>query len=305
VLDLSKVEAGKLELRPEIVTIDVLLEPVSAAGRAAAQSKGVLFTMETVDSRPLFVDPTRVRQILFNLVSNAVKFTSGGGHVTLRALVEGRELRFEVADTGVGIPEAGRDRMFGVFERLHEGRTNVAGTGLGLALTKSLVEQMNGSISFESEEGKGTTFRVHLPDAVTEQVLGERILVVEDERHDADLIVAVAASIDLPAEVVRGLAGAEEALARGRPLGVVLDLHLPDGRGEQFLARLRNDRAFADVPVIVVTVEAEPATALALGADDYLTKPIERARLETWLRRLATRRVDRSKPRRELAHSPH
>ena len=305
VLDLSKVEAGKLELRPEIVTIDVLLEPVSAAGRAAAQSKGVLFTMETVDSRPLFVDPTRVRQILFNLVSNAVKFTSGGGHVTLRALVEGRELRFEVADTGVGIPEAGRDRMFGVFERLHEGRTNVAGTGLGLALTKSLVEQMNGSISFESEEGKGTTFRVHLPDAVTEQVLGERILVVEDERHDADLIVAVAASIDLPAEVVRGLAGAEEALARGRPLGVVLDLHLPDGRGEQFLARLRNDRAFADVPVIVVTVEAEPATAFALGADDYLTKPIERARLETWLRRLATRRVDRSKPRRELAHSPH
>jgi len=146
---------------------------------------------------------------------------------------------------------------------------------------------------------------VLLPDAVTEQVLGDRILVVEDERHDADLIVAVAASIDLPAEVVRGLAGTEAALARGPRLGVVLDLHLPDGRGEQFLARLRNDRAFADVPVIVVTVEAEPATALALGADDYLTKPIERARLETWLRRLATRRVDRSKPRRELAHSPH
>ena len=130
---------------------------------------------------------------------------------------------------------------------------------------------------------------------------------VDDERHDADLIVAVAASIDLRAEVVRGLAGTEEALARGRPLGVVLDLRLPDGRGEQFLARLKNDRALADVPVIVVTVEAEPATAIALGADDYLTKPIERARLETWLRRLATRRVDqaRSKAKRELAHSPH
>ena len=106
---------------------------------------------------------------------------------------------------------------------------------------------------------------------------------------------------------MRGLAGTEEALARGRPLGVVLDLRLPDGRGEQFLARLKNDRALADVPVIVVTVEAEPATAIALGADDYLTKPIERARLETWLRRLATRRVDqaRSKAKRELAHSPH
>jgi CheY-like chemotaxis protein len=165
---------------------------------------------------------------------------------------------------------------------------------------------MNGSISFESEEGKGTTFHVCLPDVVTEQVAGERILVVDDERHDADLIVAVASSVDLRAEVVRGLAGAADALLRGRPLGVVLDLHLPDGRGEQFLGRLKTDPALADVPVIVVTVEAEPATALALGADDYLTKPIDRVRLESWLRRVAQRNANRPRPRtgRELAHSP-
>ena len=306
VLDLSKVEAGRLDLRPEIVTLDVLLEPVSAAGRNAAQAKGVLFTMETPDSAPLFLDPTRVRQVLFNLVSNAVKFTPGGGHVTLRALVDGRELRFEVADTGVGIPEAALDRVFGVFERFHEGRTDASGTGLGLALSKRLVEQMNGAISFESEEGKGTTFSVQLRDVVTERVLGERILVVEDERHDADLIVAVAASMDLRAEVVRGLAGTEDALARGRPLGVVLDLRLLDGRGEQFLGRLRTDPTLADVPVIVVTVEADPATTLALGADDYLTKPIDRVRLENWLRRLRQRADDRAKTngRRQLAHSP-
>ena len=306
VLDLSRVEAGKLELRPEVLTLDVLLEPVTAAGRAAGQAKGVLYTTEAPDAVPIFLDPTRVRQILFNLVSNAVKFTSGGGHVTLRALIEGRELRFEVADTGVGIPEAARERMFGVFERFHEGRTEATGTGLGLALTKRLVEQMNGSISFESEEGKGTTFSVGLPDVVAEQVAGERILVVDDERHDADLIVAVASSVDLRAEIVRGLAGTEDALSRGRPLGVVLDLRLPDGRGEQFLGRLKTDPAFADVPVIVVTVEAEPATALALGADDYLTKPIDRVRLESWLRRVAQRRVEQTqtKPRRELAHSP-
>ncbi len=306
VLDLSRVEAGKLELRPEVLRLDVLLEPVSAAARTAAQAKGVLYTVEAIDAAPVFLDPTRVRQVLFNLVSNAVKFTPGGGHVALRAMIDGRELRFDVADDGVGIPEAARDRMFGVFERFHEGRTEAAGTGLGLALTKRLVEQMNGSISFESEEGKGTAFHVTLPDVVTEQVAGERILVVDDERHDADLIVAVAASVELRAEIVRGLAGTEEALLRGRPLGVVLDLRLPDGRGEDFLGRLKTDPAFADVPVIVVTVEAEPATALALGADDYLTKPIDRVRLESWLRRVARRNADRQRPKagRQLAHSP-
>jgi signal transduction histidine kinase/ActR/RegA family two-component response regulator len=305
VLDLSKVEAGKLELRPEILTLDLLFEPVVAAARTAAQAKSVLFSVDTREASPLFLDPTRVRQVLFNLVSNAVKFTPEGGRVTLTARPEGRELNVDVADTGIGIPQTARDRVFGVFERFHEGRAEASGTGLGLALTKRLVEQMGGSISFESEEGKGTTFRVRLPDVVTEAVLGERILVVEDERHDADLIVAVAASVDLRAEIVRGLAGTEEALGRGRPLGVVLDLRLPDGRGEQFLGRLKKDPAFSDVPVIVVTVEAEPATALSLGADDYLTKPIDRLRLEAWLRRLPNSVSRVPKPRRELAHSPH
>jgi CheY-like chemotaxis protein/anti-sigma regulatory factor (Ser/Thr protein kinase) len=306
VLDLSKVEAGRLDLRPEIVTLDALLEPVSAAGRTAAQAKGVLFTTETPEAPSLFVDPTRVRQVLFNLVSNAVKFTPGGGHVTLRTLVDGRDLRLEVADTGIGIPKAATGRVFGVFERFHEDRTDASGTGLGLALSKRLVEQMSGTITFESEEGTGTTFRVELCDVVTEHIVGERILVVEDDRHDADLIVAVAAATDLRAEVVRGLAGTEEALARGRPLGVVLDLRLLDGRGEAFLGRLRTDHALADLPVIVVTVEADPATTLALGADDYLTKPIDRVRLETWLRGLKQRSADRvaSSGRRELAHSP-
>ena len=245
--------------------------------------------------------------MLFNLVSNAVKFTPSGGHVTLRASTDSRELDVEVADTGIGIPDQARDRVFGVFERFHEGRSEEAGTGLGLALTKRLVEQMNGSIGFESEEGKGTTFRVELPDVVTEEVPGERVLVVEDERHDADLIVAVASAVELRAEVLRGLAATEEALLRGRPLGIVLDLRLPDGRGEQFLGRLKADPAYADIPVIVMTVEAEPATALALGADDYLTEPIDRLRLANWLRRLAQRKIDHdgaSKSRRAIANSP-
>jgi CheY-like chemotaxis protein len=164
---------------------------------------------------------------------------------------------------------------------------------------------MRGVITFESAEGTGTTFFIRVPDAVTEPLSGERIVVVEDERHDADLIVAVAASLDLRAEVVRGLAGTEEALRRGLPLGVVLDLRLPDGRGEDFLRRLKADPVSAEIPVIVVTVEAEPKQALALGADDYLTKPIERVRLERWMRRLVREdgRGTGSRARRTLAPS--
>jgi signal transduction histidine kinase/ActR/RegA family two-component response regulator len=285
VLDLSKVEAGKLELRPEVIALDMLLEPVVAAGRAAAQTKGLAFEVQNPAGEGLLLDPTRVRQILFNLVSNAVKFTPAAGRVELRAALDGPDLLLAVADTGIGIPTEARERVFGVFERLHEGLVETEGTGLGLALTKRLVEQMGGSIAFESEEGRGTTFRVRLPDVRTEPVAGKRILVVEDERHDADLIVAVAASLGLRAEVVRSLAATSLALGRGRPLAIVLDLRLPDGRGEQLLRDLKGDPTNASVPVIVVTVEAEPSALLALGADDYLTKPIDRARLERWLTR--------------------
>jgi signal transduction histidine kinase/ActR/RegA family two-component response regulator len=306
VLDLSKVEAGKLDLRPEVVTLDVLLEPVCAATRGAAQAKGVKFEVEAPHGESVFVDQTRVRQILFNLLSNAVKFTPSGGTVMLSARTSGTDLDIAVADSGVGIPPESRDRVFGVFERLHEGRVDAAGTGLGLALTKRLVEEMRGRISFESEESHGTTFRVVLPDVHTEAISGERILVVEDERHDADLIVAVAASCDLRAEVVRGVADAKEAVRRDRPIGVVLDMRLADGRGEELLAYIKQGDPRGGVPVIVVSVEAEPTATLALGADDYLTKPIDRLRLETWLKRMksAAVRQPARKTRRELAHSP-
>jgi len=306
VLDLAKVEAGKLELRPEVIDLETLLEPVCAAARASAQAKGVGFEVQSQASEGLLLDPTRVRQVLFNLVSNAVKFTPAGGSVHLQVMLDGPDLLVAVVDTGVGIPVGARDRVFGVFERLHEGRVAAEGTGLGLALTKRLVEQMGGSITFESEEGRGTTFRVGLPEVRSEPVLGKRILVVEDERHDADLIVAVAGSIGLRAEVVRSRAATSLALRRSRPLAIVLDLRLLDGRGEQVLRDLRDDPTNATVPVIVVTVEAEPSPVLALGADDYLTKPIDRARLERWLIRACGVLVPQTAAinRREHAHSP-
>src|SRR5258706_15936582 len=151
---------------------------------------------------------------------------------------------------------------------------------------------MGGSIGFESQAGQGTTFRVRLPDALTQPVIGARLLVVDDERHDAELVVAVAASLDLRSEVVRTVADARDALARSTPIGIVLDLKLPDGRGETILDEVR--RLALRVPVVVVSVEGEPYRAIELGADDYLTKPIDRARLLSWLGRL-------NRPAAELA----
>jgi signal transduction histidine kinase len=290
VLDLSKVEAGRLELRPEAVHLVSLLEPVIASARASADAAGLTLETGEQDEGVVRVDPIRLRQILDNLLSNAVKFTPRNGTVRLRTHFEEDDLVLEVADTGFGIPAGDRHRLFGTFERLHVGRVEAAGTGLGLALTKSLVELHGGTIAFESEEGRGTTFRVVLPDARVEPIHGDRLLVVEDIKADADLIVALAAEAGLRSEVVTTASAAIDAVRRDPPRGVVLDLRLPDERGERVLEALKADPRTSKIPVIVVTVEDDEGRSRPLGADDHVTKPIDSRRLATWFRQL--RRVE-------------
>jgi signal transduction histidine kinase/ActR/RegA family two-component response regulator len=288
VLDLSRVEAGRMDLRPEILTIEALLAPLLATAGEAAREKRVSFetTAEAADVR---VDPGRIRQALFNLLSNAIKFTPAGGEVTLTATIHDDQLCLAVADTGLGIPADQQHRVFGTFERLHEDRSTEPGTGLGLALTKRLVELHGGSISFASREGDGTIFQIRLPNAVLSPHAGGRILVVEDQRHDADLVIALAAKHHLPSEVVASVAEATAALARSVPTAVVLDLRLPDGRGESILRLLKDDPRTRQVPVIVLSVEDDEGGTSSLGADDHLTKPLDRARLDLWLARVAAR----------------
>jgi PAS domain S-box-containing protein len=284
VLDLSKVEAGKVTLRTEIVSLAALLEPVVTAMQANAKAQGLSFSAVAPDAQALTLDPTRVRQVLFNLVSNAIKYTPAGGAVELRVATDGADLHIAVSDTGIGIPLDRQSRVFGLFERLHEDRSSVPGTGLGLALTKRLVELHGGTIDFDSEPGRGSTFRVRLPGVHHVAVQGERILIVEDEPRDADLIATLAAMSEVPAEVVRSLAEARAAIAANAPIGAIVDLRLPDGRGEELIGLLREHPSGRRTPVVVISVEAEPAQLSTLGVDDYLTKPLDRARLERWLR---------------------
>jgi signal transduction histidine kinase/ActR/RegA family two-component response regulator len=290
VLDLSKVEAGRIELRPETILVDALLAPVLAATREAARVQDVAFETAIDDGRSVYVDAGRVRQILFNLLSNAVKFTPAGGRVTLAVTSVAGALDVVIADTGLGIPLEMQDRVFGTFERFHEGRSSAHGTGLGLALTKRLIEIQHGTIDFTSREGAGSTFHVHLPDVVVDALATRRLLVVDDERGDADLVVALAATYGLTAEVAASVEEAIAAVARALPSGIVLDLRLRGGRGETILELLRADPTTAAIPVVIVTVEDEDGRTPTLGADDYLTKPIDRARLGRWLKRIAARK---------------
>ena len=282
VLDLSKVEAGRIELRPETLSLEALVEPVLAAATAASALRGVAFDAAVADGIAVEVDPGRVRQVLYNLTSNAVKFTPPGGRVIFRAAARGGDIHVEVEDTGIGIPDSKRGRVFGAFERLHEGVTDAPGTGLGLALSRRLVELHGGSIDFTSVEHKGSTFRIVLPQAVGARLPADRVLVVEDDRRDADLIVALASGIGVRTEVVRTVDTALAALRRARPRAVVLDLRLPDGRGETVLQAIR--ALDHRVPVIVVTVEDDEGLTRPMGADEHLVKPIDGERLVTWLR---------------------
>ena len=289
VLDLSKVEAGRIELRPERIVVAALLAPVLAATREAARVQDVDFsTSSEDDQRTIYVDPGRVRQVLFNLLSNAVKFTPAGGTVALRMSVAAGTLDIAVVDTGFGIPLDKHDRVFGTFERFHEGMSAAHGTGLGLALTKRLVELHHGTIDFTSTEGEGSTFHVRLPDVVMDG-RARRVLVIEDDPRDADLVIALAAAHGLTSEVAASVEEATAAIIRSLPAGIVLDLRLRGGRGEAILELLKADPSMATIPVVIVTVEDDEGRSMRLGADDYLTKPIDRPRLERWLARVAAR----------------
>jgi signal transduction histidine kinase len=283
VLDLSKVEAGRLQLRPEPVSMAALLEPVAAAAAQLATERGVHFEAPVIPASTVLVDPGRMRQVLLNLLSNAMKFTPAGGTVRLLTVLEGHSARFEVIDTGIGIPADRRDRVFGMFERLHEGRSDATGTGLGLAITKKLVELQHGAIDFESHEGQGTRFWVVLEDVVIEAAVGPRLLIVEDDPGDAELLTQLARDVGVPIEIAPTAAIALAAIARSTPTAVILDLRLPDRRGDEVLRSLKASPLTARVPVFVVTVEDDDGRARLLGASDHMTKPIDRERLRRWI----------------------
>jgi signal transduction histidine kinase/CheY-like chemotaxis protein len=299
VLDLSKIEAGKLELNPEQVSLAPLIDEVAGTARQLAlQNRNWLTVHVPEELGSLLVDPMRLRQVLLNLLSNACKFTKEG-EVTLsvvRTRAPERDwIEFSVADTGIGMTTEQQDRLFEDFTQAESSTARrYGGTGLGLAITRRLVHMMGGEVSVTSEVEKGSVFTVRLPTvaephgkaADEDAPPADSILVIDDDPIARELI-----SDQLVAEgfTVVTAAGGLEGLKRARelrPLAITLDVMMPDLDGWSVLAALRQDSRLAEIPVIMVTILDEQRRGMALGVAGYLTKPIDRERLRGVVGRL-------------------
>jgi signal transduction histidine kinase/DNA-binding response OmpR family regulator len=295
VLDLSKIEAGKLELSPETVNLAPLIDEVVGTARQLAEQNQNRLIVEVQDKlAPLIVDPMRLRQILLNLLSNSCKFTKQG-EVKLRVkkVINGRHwIEIAVVDTGIGMTAEQQAKLFEEFSQADSSTARkYGGTGLGLAITRKLARMMGGDVTVASEPGRGSVFTVRLPageDAPARSAdthdghrssSGDCILVIDDDPTARELI-----SDHLKAEgfsVVTAAGGVEgiELAKKVRPTAITLDVMMPDLDGWSVLTSLRQDPALADIPVIMVTIVDEQKRGIALGAAGYLTKPIDRERL--------------------------
>jgi adenylate cyclase len=308
ILDLSKIEAGKLELNLEKVNVSRLIEEVDGTTRPLAeQNQNHLIVECPGDIGSITVDALRLRQILLNLLSNACKFTKAG-EVVLRAAsesVKGRRwVIFTVADTGIGMTPEQVSRLFEEFVQADQSAArHYGGTGLGLAITRRLCHLMGGEVTVASEFGRGSTFTVRLPAGVstlTEQPppvaidaraspLSDCVLVIDDDPTALDLISGYLREGGFS---VITAAGGREGLKRAEeihPIAITLDVLMPDLDGWAMLGALRANPALAGIPVIMTTIVDERRKGMALGVAGYLTKPIDRDRLIDLLRQYQAR----------------
>ncbi|HEX2080714.1 MAG TPA: PAS domain S-box protein [Longimicrobium sp.] len=304
VLDIARIESGRQQLSLEPVHLGAVLQEALALARPLASQDGVQLVAGDLPADGLFVraDRQRLVQVLLNLISNAIKYNREGGEVRLGAEVsqdaaDAGRVRVRVEDTGRGIPEENRDQLFVPFARLGAEHSEVEGTGLGLTLSQRLVEAMGGTLELESTGPEGSTFAVELllsrdpveglelpaSAAPAEPPEPRRapvtLLYVEDNLANLSLVESILASRPgwktLPA--LQGRLGMELARQHA-PDVVLLDLHLPDVRGDEVLRSLRRDPRTAGIPVVVISADATPRTIHRLrsqGADAYLTKPLD------------------------------
>jgi signal transduction histidine kinase/ActR/RegA family two-component response regulator/HPt (histidine-containing phosphotransfer) domain-containing protein len=290
-LDTARVEAGQLRVDLTSVSAAAVVDDVLSLAEALAADHGVaLLAPEVPPGLTVRADRGRLRQALLNLVTNAVVYNRRGGTVTVRVdLREGRVL-FDVLDTGAGIAAADLERLFIPYDRLGRGPES-SGLGLGLALSRRIVEAMGGTISVESDEGVGTRFTIEVAETPAPRIGGDsvrlaparangkrRVLYVEDNPTSLKLVELMLRGRGI--ELISATTAAQGlAAARGSHVDLILlDRQLPDGSGEDVLRELRRDETLRAVPIVMLSGDASRETirrVLEAGADDYLTKPLE------------------------------
>ncbi|MDX6367459.1 MAG: hypothetical protein QOK30_2535 [Nocardioidaceae bacterium] len=290
ILDLSKVEAGKMQLELSAFSVRGALEYAMSLVRERASLHAIALSLDVAaDLDVVEADELRFKQVVLNLVTNAVKFTPAGGSVMVRATREGDDLVVGVTDTGVGVPPEDRDRIFESFQQGGRGAPKEEGTGLGLTLSRRIVELLNGRLWLTSEVGLGSTFAFSIPLASAGSARGPspdasptgfpRVVLVEDDRPSLDLFSAYLEGAAIDVVVARDGEEGLEAVRRQQTAAVVLDIRLPRMDGWDVLRALKTDPATATVPVVVVSIVDERAKGLALGAAGYLVKPVRRDEL--------------------------
>jgi signal transduction histidine kinase/CheY-like chemotaxis protein len=299
VLDLSKIEAGRLELRHENFTMAVAVAEVLSSVRPMATAKKIEVESDVPIDLFLNADRVRFKEILYNLFSNAMKFTSEGGRVWIESTVQDGYVSTVVGDTGIGIPP---EEHASIFESFHQvGATTKGvreGTGLGLAITRRLVEQHGGKIWLESEPGQGSRFHFTLPlqgvRGVEEEaaILARRparerplVLIVEDDRSSQELMASYLESEGyLTVTASSGIEGVRIAREL-KPDVITLDMLLPGKSGFEAMHELKNSPLTSWIPIVIVSVVDERKMGFALGATEYLMKPISRESLLDTVRR--------------------
>jgi signal transduction histidine kinase/DNA-binding response OmpR family regulator len=311
VLDLAKIEAGKMDIYLETFEVERMVADVVSTIDTLVKKNGNTLKVERDESvGEMRADVTKVRQALFNLLSNAAKFTHEGeiGLVVQGERVDGADwVRMSVSDSGIGIPPEKIDHVFDEFSQADETTTrDYGGTGLGLPISRRFCQMMGGDITVESTVGKGSTFTIRLPMEVAEEAAGEHppvvipepgeeqvVLVVDDDPTALDLLGRTLQESGM--RVVTASEG-QEALHLARtlhPAAITLDVLMPGIDGWEVLRELKANPATQDIPVIMVTMTDDRALGYALGATEFLTKPVQRAQLVQLLERFATEAGER------------
>jgi len=295
ILDLSKVEAGRMELELSVFSLRGTIEHAIALVRERAALHGLAVTLEMDPSLDLIeTDELRFKQVMLNLLSNAVKFTPKGGRVAVRAVRTGQRLAITVTDNGIGIRPEDRERIFESFQQGQRSPSREEGTGLGLTLCRRIVTLMGGTMSLQTEVGVGSTFGFTVPLKGASVSAGPGlyddrdpvVVVIDDDRASLDLMSAYLSGDGV--RVVRARDGKEglDAVHRLRPVAAVLDILLPGMDGWAVLEELRADPKTQGLPVIITSIVDDRSRGLAAGAGEYLVKPVGREELLGALRRM-------------------